>query len=111
MKSTLSIFLTLITMGAFAQNDGWHISTNQNIDYTGVVVSNGQLGILPSEKVFKTRQVIMNNVYDKESPLGVSRILLGIHFQNLQVENDGEDKTRGGVVRPNPQCKYTNLLN
>ena len=77
-------------MGALAQNDGWHISTNQNTDYTGVVVSNGQLGILPSEKVFKTRQVIMNNVYDKESPLGVSRILLGIHFQNLQVDIDGE---------------------
>ncbi|WP_299129756.1 glycoside hydrolase family 65 protein [uncultured Winogradskyella sp.] len=97
MKSIVFFLLALSILSGNAQNDGWHISTNQNTDYTGVVVSNGQLGILPSHKVFKTRQVIMNNVYDKESPLGVSRILLGIHFQNIKVEIDGELVTDNNI--------------
>lgn len=100
MRTFKIIFIIIMSLAQTiaAQNDGWHISTNQNTDYTGVVVSNGQIGILPSEKVFKTRQVIMNNVYDKESPLGVSRILLGIHFQNLQVEIDGELVTDANIA-------------
>ncbi len=92
MKLKVIVLTLLITASIkmSAQHDGWHISTDQNTNYTGIVVSNGHLGILPSEEVFKTKQVIMNNVYDKESPLGVSRILLGINFQNLQLSVDGE---------------------
>lgn len=90
MKTAISILFSLFTTLLAAQNDGWHISTTQNTNYTGIVVSNGQLGILPSEKILQTKQIILNNVYDKESPLGVSRILLGINFQNLSLEIDGE---------------------
>lgn len=90
MKTAISILFSLFTTLLAAQNDGWHISTTQNTNYTGIVVANGQLGILPSEKILQTKQIILNNVYDKESPLGVSRILLGINFQNLSLEIDGE---------------------
>ncbi|MGV6831839.1 MAG: glycosyl hydrolase family 95 catalytic domain-containing protein [bacterium] len=88
LKLFTVVFMSTISL--HAQHDGWNISTNESDNYTGIVVANGHVGILPSAKIFKTEQVILNNVYDKESPLGVSRILLGINFQNLQVEIDGE---------------------
>jgi trehalose/maltose hydrolase-like predicted phosphorylase len=97
MKNKIIIPLILISQMIFAQNDGWHISTNQNTNYTGIVVANGHLGIMPSEKVFQTEQVILNNVYDKESPLGVSRILKGINFQNISVVIDGEKLTDANI--------------
>lgn len=90
MKSFLSVFLFFIVSVSMSQNDGWHISTTSNTNYTGIVVANGRIGILPSEKLFKTESIILNNVYDKESPLGVSRILLGMNFGNLNLEIDGE---------------------
>ncbi|WP_422107139.1 glycosyl hydrolase family 95 catalytic domain-containing protein [Winogradskyella sp.] len=92
----LLIFMSL-AQTISAQNDGWHISTNQSTNYTGIVVANGHLGILPSEKVLKTEQIILNNVYDKESPLGVSRILKGINFQNMKITIDGETVTDDNI--------------
>ena len=81
------IFLTNITI---AQNDGWNISTTNNTNYTGIVIANGRLGILPSEEPFRTKQIILNNVYEKASQLGVSRILEGMNFGNLDVYIDDE---------------------
>jgi trehalose/maltose hydrolase-like predicted phosphorylase len=97
MKTLLSILFCFSTVIANAQNDGWNISTTTNTNYTGIVVANGRIGILPSEKLFKTEQIILNNVYDKESPLGVSRILLGINFGNLEMEIDGEKVTEDNI--------------
>ncbi len=90
MKTILSFLFCLSTFLISAQNDGWNISTISNTNYTGIAVANGRIGILPSEKLLKTEQVILNNVYDKESPLGVSRILKGMNFGNLEIEIDGE---------------------
>lgn len=97
MKSFLSFFLTLFSIILFAQNDGWNISTTIKTNYTGIVVANGRIGILPSERLFETEQIILNNVYDKESPLGVSRILLGMNFGNLELEIDGERVTENNI--------------
>ncbi|GAA0711517.1 hypothetical protein GCM10009430_01060 [Aquimarina litoralis] len=74
-----------ITISIAAQSDGWTISTTDNQNYTGIVSANGRIGILPSSKIFETDKIILNNVYDKESPLGVSRILLGMNFGNLDL--------------------------
>ena len=90
MKTLLSFIFSLCILITAAQNDGWNISTTTNTNYTGIVVANGRIGILPSEKPFQIKQIILNNVYDKASPLGVSRILQGMNFGNLDVEIDGE---------------------
>lgn len=95
MKTKQSTFLKIyiflfVSFSVAAQNDGWHISTGKVDAYTGIVSANGRLGILPSDKPFETESIIMNNVYDKESPLGVSKILLGINFARLELEIDGE---------------------
>lgn len=90
MKTIFLLFLLCICHTMNAQNDGWNISTTSNLDYTGIVLANGRIGILPSHELFKVEQIILNNVYDKESPLGVSRILEGMNFGNLELEVDGE---------------------
>lgn len=88
----IRLIFTIVFMSAVmtmnAQNNGWNITTDVNTNYTGIAVANGRIGILPSEKLFQTEQIILNNVYDKESPLGVSRILKGMNFGNLEVEID-----------------------
>lgn len=97
MKNRLLGILILLSVTATAQNDGWNISTSNSNNYTGIVVANGRIGLLPSEKPFQVEQIILNNVFDKESPLGVSKILLGMNFGNLEIEIDGEKITEANI--------------
>ena len=90
MKIKILLLLICISTAIHAQNDGWNISTTSSENYTGIVLANGRIGILPSQEPFEVKQIILNNVYDKESPLGVSRILEGMNFGNLALEIDGE---------------------
>ncbi len=89
-SSVLYILLILVTQFLFSQNEGWEITTTDSQNYTGIVTANGRIGILPSSKIFETNKIILNNVYDKESPLGVSKILLGMNFGNLDMLINGE---------------------
>lgn len=80
-------------MSAVAQSDtaeGWNITVTEQDNYVPVAVSNGRIGIMPSEKLFRVNDIILNNVYDRESEAGVSRILKGLNFCNLMVWIDGE---------------------
>ncbi|MBU2526975.1 MAG: glycoside hydrolase family 65 protein [Bacteroidetes bacterium] len=89
--------LLLWSSKLISQNDGWNISVGKVDAYTGIVSANGRIGILPEDKPFVVKSIILNNVYDKESPLGVSKILLGINFANLDIEIDGEKITEQNV--------------
>ncbi|GAA4281392.1 hypothetical protein GCM10022260_18130 [Gaetbulibacter aestuarii] len=81
-----------------AQNDsGWIITSGKVSNYTGVVAANGRIGILPEDKPFKTKSIILNNVYEKASELGVSQIVSGMNFANLDMEVDGEKITEAHV--------------
>ncbi|MCF8273681.1 MAG: glycoside hydrolase family 65 protein [Flavobacteriaceae bacterium] len=90
MKPLFFTILFFCVFLSFSQQDGWHISTTNKTNYTGIVVANGRIGILPSEKPFEVKQIILNNVYDKESQLGVSRILEGMNFGNINLFIDDE---------------------
>ncbi|PKQ46589.1 glycosyl hydrolase family 95 catalytic domain-containing protein [Confluentibacter flavum] len=98
MKFYLSIFLVFNSVFLTAQNDGWNISTTNKTNYTGIVVANGRIGVLPSEEPFKTKQIILNNVYEKASQLGVSRILEGMNFGNLDVFINDELVTENTIT-------------
>jgi trehalose/maltose hydrolase-like predicted phosphorylase len=63
----------------------WHISAKNHSNYTGISVANGRIGLLPSAEPGKTKSIILNNVYDKESEFGVSKVLLGINFANIEI--------------------------
>lgn len=94
-------FLTIIffstTLWSQSPEDPWSISSGKVDAYTGIVAANGRIGILPEDKPFEVRSIILNNVYDKESQLGVSKILLGMNFGNLEMEIDGVKITESNV--------------
>ncbi|MGB3607566.1 glycosyl hydrolase family 95 catalytic domain-containing protein [Psychroserpens sp.] len=99
MKFNLLCAMVIFSNGfLFAQHDGWHITTTNSENYTGIVLANGRIGILPSEKPFEIQQVILNNVYEKASPLGVSQILKGMNFGNLKLVIDNERITPSNIT-------------
>lgn len=99
----VSVFLLLMNVSFYAvnaqdlANSPWHITATNFKNYSGITLANGRIGLLPSEKPFQVEQIILNNVFDKESPLGVSKILLGMNFGNLEVEIDGEKITETNI--------------
>ncbi len=94
------IFLLVLIMSRSiitAQNDGWHISTNENSDYTGIAIANGRIGMLSSSKPLQIQHVVLNNVYDVDPNLKVSQILHGMNFGNLDMYIDGEKITEDNI--------------
>ncbi len=75
----------------------WVISSGKVPNYTGVVVANGRIGILPEDKPFRTRSIILNNVYEREFEGGVSKIVSGMNFAHLKLFIDGEEVTEDNV--------------
>jgi trehalose/maltose hydrolase-like predicted phosphorylase len=80
-----------MAQSSFAQKDkGWVISAQKTKNYAGITVANGRIGVLPSKEPFKINSIILNNVFEKESELGVSKIVEAPHFMDLNVYVDGE---------------------
>ncbi|WP_378178860.1 glycoside hydrolase family 65 protein [Aquimarina sp. SS2-1] len=100
ITKTLFVFIWILFSTPFsgiAQKNGWTLTTTNNQNYTGVVSANGRIGILPSATILRTDKIILNNVYDKESPLGVSRILLGMNFGNLDLYINNSKLTNDNI--------------
>ncbi len=70
-------------------NSPWHITVTDTSNYVGIALANGRIGILPSMKPFKVSSIILNNVFDKGSEQGVSRMLKGLNFANIDITIDG----------------------
>ncbi len=70
-------------------NSPWQITATDTSNYVGIALANGRIGLLPSKKPFTVSSIILNNVYGKGSAQGVSRILKGINFANIDMSVDG----------------------
>jgi len=99
----LNIFLVVFSLGqCLAQSERpdenpWQITVTNPENYVGIALSSGRIGIMPSSSPFKVESIILNNVYDKESEEGVSKILLGINFANLDVVIDGDTVSQSNI--------------
>jgi len=71
------------------ENSPWHIVATNTTNYAGITLANGRIGLLAAKEPFKVKSIILNNVFDKESAQGVSKIMKGINFANLDVSIDG----------------------
>ena len=98
MKETLLIVALLLATPLWAQNDGWHISTTDASDYTGIAVANGRIGMLTSPSPLQVQHIVLNNVYDVDSVLKVSQVVHGMNFGNLDMYVDGEKVTEATVT-------------
>ncbi len=90
----LSILLLIIVSFQSVEAQGvanspWQITATDTSNYAGITLANGRIGLLPSKKPFTVSAIILNNVYDKGSAQGVSRILRGINFANIDLSIDG----------------------
>jgi len=93
MKTFILSVLVLISFNTYAQNQpnlGWELSTKTHQPYVGITLANGRIGLLPSDSLFQIKSILLNNVFDREKPGGVSRIIEGINFGNLNLEIDGK---------------------
>jgi len=66
----------------------WQITATDTSNYVGIALANGRIGLLPSEKPFKVSSIILNNVFDKGSTRGVSKMLKGLNFANIDITID-----------------------
>jgi hypothetical protein len=74
---------------ASASDEGsWILSTSSRENYNGVTLANGRIGLVSSQ-FFSVTDIVLNGVYDKEDKEGVSRIVRGPVFTNLQLKLDG----------------------
>ncbi len=98
MRKSLLLLLLISSSIINAQNDGWHIRTKEHLDYTGIAIANGRIGILTSPKPLKIQHIVLNNVYDVDPNLHVSQILHGMNFGNLDMYIDGEKITEENIT-------------
>ncbi|NLR90803.1 glycoside hydrolase family 65 protein [Flammeovirga agarivorans] len=87
MRFSLAIWIisVLTITSLFAQNEGWEIKAVSQNNYHAQAVANGMIGILPSEKPLQIKEVILNGVWDIYGRGGVSNIVHGINFLNMDL--------------------------
>ncbi len=92
-KFKLSILTLTISIIAFGQtkSDEWHLAANSRENYFGVAMANGQIGIVTDDTPLKTKEIILNGVYEGSPENGISRIVRGIEFLNLHLSIDGQE--------------------
>ena len=85
--------LLLISPIAFSQtkSDEWNLYANSRENYFGVAMANGQIGIVTDDTPLKTKEIILNGVYDGSPENGISRIVRGIEFLNLHLYIDNQE--------------------
>lgn len=103
--TTLCILSLLVATGQNSGKSSWQIEVRNPDNYIGIALSSGRIGMLTAAEPFKASSIIVNNVYDKESDLGVSKILKGINFAELQMVIDGDS------VRLNTADNWKQVLN
>ncbi len=92
MKTKLTLFSTLLYIALFGQvkSDEWHLTANSRQNYFGVSMANGQIGIVTNDVPLKTKEIILNGVYQPSTENGISKIVRGIEFLNLHISINNE---------------------
>ncbi len=89
MISSIKSFLLMVLVSPIvfgqAKSDEWHLSANSRDNYFGVAMANGQIGIVTDATPLKTKEIILNGVYESSPENGISRIVRGIEFLNLHL--------------------------
>ncbi|MGO4817544.1 glycosyl hydrolase family 95 catalytic domain-containing protein [Flavobacterium sp. W22_SRS_FP1] len=91
VKSFLLMILVSPVIFGQAKSDEWHLSANSRENYYGVAMANGQIGIVTDDTPLKTKEIILNGVYEGSPENGISRIVRGIEFLNLHLSINNEE--------------------
>lgn len=109
MTSSVKLFFVMCTfsMGVFSQSksDEWHLYANARENYFGVAMANGQIGIVTNAEPLKTKEIILNGVYQPSTENGISKIVRGIEFLNLNLTINNE------LIEPNTISHWSQTIN
>jgi trehalose/maltose hydrolase-like predicted phosphorylase len=87
LNLTRLLILILFSTAVFGQtkSDEWNLYASSRENYFGVAMANGQIGIVTDDTPLKTKEIILNGVYESSPENGISRIVKGIEFLNLHL--------------------------
>lgn len=95
---TLALLLATLTMQA-QEKDGWTLSTTERSNYAGITLANGFIGMVTSEHLFTTNDIILNGVYEYHDGYdGVSTAVFSPNFLNLTLKLDGKKVNDGDAT-------------
>lgn len=90
MRKLVSILAFLsLALTALAQ-EGWVMEATSRKDYNGATMANGRLGVVTDDRPFTAREIVLAGVFDKEGYNGVSRVVRGPVFLNMELTVDGK---------------------
>lgn len=92
MKTKFLFLAVLISIYSIGQtkSDEWLLTANSRQNYFGVAMANGQIGIVTNDEPLRTKEIILNGVYQPSSENGISKIVRGIEFLNLHLSINNE---------------------
>jgi len=96
------VFMTAMVQHMVAQDvsgSPWQITATDTSNYAGIAMANGRIGLLPSLTPFSVSSIILNNVFDKGSERGVSRIMRGLNFAGLDMTIDGDRIDKSNITQ------------
>lgn len=90
MKKLVSLLVFLgVVIPAMAQED-WVMEVSSRKGYHGATMANGRMGIVTDDRPFTSREIVLAGVFDKEYEGGVSRVVRGPVFLNMELSVDGK---------------------
>lgn len=64
LKTIVSIFFLTSIVSGQSKSDEWNLYTTSRENYNGVAMANGQIGIVTDDTPLKTKEIILNGVYE-----------------------------------------------
>ncbi|WP_395043317.1 glycosyl hydrolase family 95 catalytic domain-containing protein [Flavobacterium sp.] len=86
-KIKILVAFVLVSSSIFSQtkSDEWNLVATSRENYFGATMANGQIGIVTDDTPLKTKEIILDGVYEASPENGISRIVRGIEFLNLHL--------------------------
>lgn len=85
------LFIAVMTIMSAVAQDIWKIEVDNvaKVDYYGVTVANGQLGLVSSPDPLKVKRVVLGGVYDIYGKGRVNNFVHGINMLDVEMRIDG----------------------
>lgn len=91
--SYMLFFFLIVAVQIKSQEEGWLIHAAPTGNYNGVTLANGRIGLVSGQELFRVTDIVLNGVFDKQSERGVSRIVRGPVFTDINMYIDGKPVT------------------
>ncbi len=99
----LFFLLSILSVGFYSiaqKTDTWKIVADKinPLDYYGVTVANGMIGIVSSPNVLRCKDVVLNGAYDQYGRGRVSNFLQSFNLVNMNMDIDGRRVSNADVT-------------